>query len=413
MSFDVQKIRADFPILSTEMNGKPLVFLDSAASSQKPYSVINAERKYYETENANIHRGVYALSQKATEKYEFARIKVARFIGAPCAKVIIFTRNTTESINLVAQSWGRTNIHEGDEIVLTELEHHSNLVPWQMLAQEKQAVLKFIPLNYDATLDLSNLDQIITERTKLVAVAQMSNVTGTLHDLDTIVKRAREVGAKVLVDGAQGVCHLPERVQKQDFDFYAFSAHKMLGPTGVGVLYAKEEILEAMPPWMGGGDMIAKVWKDKSTYADLPARLEAGTPNIAGVIGFGAAIEYLESVGMNEIRNHELELLAYALERMEDFGGLELYGPRDLTKRGGVISFNFPGVHPHDVGSILDEEGIAIRVGHHCAQPFMDFMRISGTCRASLYLYNTKEDVDSLLDGLKKVKEIFGRVLKR
>ncbi|EQA46159.1 SufS selenocysteine lyase, PLP-dependent (first module) [Leptospira broomii serovar Hurstbridge str. 5399] len=413
MSFDVQKIRADFPILSTKMNGKPLVFLDSAASSQKPYSVIDAERKFYETENANIHRGVYALSQKATEKYEFARIKVARFIGAPCAKVIIFTRNTTESINLVAQSWGRTNIHEGDEIVLTELEHHSNLVPWQMLAQEKQAVLKFIPLNYDATLDLSNLDQIITERTKLVAVAQMSNVTGTLHDLDSIVKRAREVGAKVLVDGAQGVCHLPERVQKQDFDFYAFSAHKMLGPTGVGVLYAKEEILEAMPPWMGGGDMIAKVWKEKSTYADLPARLEAGTPNIAGVIGFGAAIEYLESVGMNEIRNHELELLAYALERMEDFGGLELYGPRDLTKRGGVISFNFPGVHPHDVGSILDEEGIAIRVGHHCAQPFMDFMRISGTCRASLYLYNTKEDVDSLLDGLKKVKEIFGRVLKR
>ncbi|EPG74552.1 cysteine desulfurase, SufS family [Leptospira fainei serovar Hurstbridge str. BUT 6] len=413
MSFDVQKIRADFPILSTEMNGKPLVFLDSAASSQKPYSVINAERKYYESENANIHRGVYALSQKATEKYEFARIKVARFIGAPCAKVIIFTRNTTESINLVAQSWGRTNIHEGDEIVLTELEHHSNLVPWQMLAQEKQAVLKFIPLNYDATLDLNNLEQIITERTKLVAVAQMSNVTGTLHDLDTIVKRAREVGAKVLVDGAQGVCHLPERVQKQDFDFYAFSAHKMLGPTGVGVLYAKEEILEAMPPWMGGGDMIAKVWKEKSTYADLPARLEAGTPNIAGVIGFGAAIEYLESVGMNEIRNHELELLAYALERMEDFGGLELYGPRDLTKRGGVISFNFPGVHPHDVGSILDEEGIAIRVGHHCAQPFMDFMKISGTCRASLYLYNTKEDVDSLLDGLKKVKEIFGRVLKR
>ncbi|TGK12327.1 cysteine desulfurase [Leptospira fletcheri] len=413
MALDVQKIRGDFPILSTEMNGKPLVFLDSAASSQKPNSVIQTVRKYYEMENANIHRGVYFLSQKATEKYEFARIKVSRFIGAPCAKVIIFTRNTTESINLVAQSWGRTNVHEGDEIVLTELEHHSNLVPWQMLAQEKQAVLKFIPLNYDSTLDMTNLDQIITDRTKLVAVSQMSNVTGTVHDLNPILRRARQVGAKVLVDGAQGVCHLPANVQKQDFDFYAFSAHKMLGPTGVGILYAKEEILETMPPWMGGGDMIAKVWKEKSTYADLPARLEAGTPNIAGVIGFGAAIDYLEAVGMDAIRKHELELLSYALERMEDFGGLEMYGPRDLSVRGGVISFNFPGVHPHDVGSILDEEGIAIRVGHHCAQPFMDFMGISGTCRASLYLYNTKEDVDRLLDGLKKVKEIFGRVLKR
>ncbi|PJZ64346.1 cysteine desulfurase [Leptospira wolffii] len=413
MSFDLAKIRNDFPILSTRMNGKPLVFLDSAASSQKPRSVIDTISRYYEEENANIHRGIYALSQKATEKYEISRIKISRFIGAQCAKVVIFTRNTTESINLVAQSWGRTNIHEGDEIVLTELEHHSNLVPWQMLAQEKQAVLKFIPLNQDATLDLSNLEDIITDRVKLVALAQMSNVTGTVHDLEPIIKRARQVGAKVLVDGAQGASHLQTNVQKQDFDFYAFSAHKMLGPTGVGVLYAKEEILETMPPWMGGGDMIEKVWKDRSTYADLPARLEAGTPNIAGGIGFAAAIEYLESVGMQEIHNHELQLLEYALDRLDDFGGLELYGPTDLKKRGGVISFNFPGVHPHDVGSILDEEGIAIRVGHHCAQPFMDFKGIAGTCRASFYLYNTKEDVDALLGGLKKVKEIFGRVLKR
>ncbi|TGL50506.1 cysteine desulfurase [Leptospira wolffii] len=413
MSFDLAKIRNDFPILSTRMNGKPLVFLDSAASSQKPRSVIDTISRYYEEENANIHRGIYALSQKATEKYEMSRIKISRFIGAQCAKVVIFTRNTTESINLVAQSWGRTNIHEGDEIVLTELEHHSNLVPWQMLAQEKQAVLKFIPLNQDATLDLSNLDEIITDRVKLVALAQMSNVTGTVHDLEPIIKRARQVGAKVLVDGAQGASHLQTNVQKQDFDFYAFSAHKMLGPTGVGVLYAKEEILETMPPWMGGGDMIEKVWKDRSTYVDLPARLEAGTPNIAGGIGFAAAIEYLESVGMQEIHNHELQLLEYALDRLDDFGGLELYGPTDLKKRGGVISFNFPGVHPHDVGSILDEEGIAIRVGHHCAQPFMDFKGIAGTCRASFYLYNTKEDVDALLGGLKKVKEIFGRVLKR
>ncbi|PJZ69184.1 cysteine desulfurase [Leptospira perolatii] len=413
MSFDIKQIRADFPILNTRMNGKPLVFLDSAASSQKPSSVIATEANYYQHENANIHRGVYALSQKATEKYEYSRIKVAKFIGAICAKVVIFTRNTTESINLVAQSWGRTNIHEGDEIVLNELEHHSNLVPWQMLAQEKQAVLKYIPILPDATLDYSNLDEIITERTKLVAVAQMSNVTGTIHDLHPIIRRARQVGAKVLVDGAQGICHLPVNVQQGDYDFYAFSAHKMLGPTGVGVLYAKEEILESMPPWMGGGDMISRVWKDKATYADLPARLEAGTPNISGVIAFGAAIDYLESVGMDEIRNHELELLQYALERLEEFGGLEFYGPTDLSKRGGVVSFNFPGVHPHDVGSILDEEGIAIRVGHHCAQPFMEYKGISGTCRASFYLYNTKEDVDRLLDGLKKVKEIFGRVLKR
>ncbi|MBM9502682.1 cysteine desulfurase [Leptospira sp. 201903071] len=413
MSFSSERIRTDFPILGTMMNGKPLVFLDSAASSQKPFTVIDRIEKYYREENANIHRGIYYLSQKATEKYELSRIHLSRFIGAQCAKVCIFTRNATESINLVAQTWGRTQIKEGDEIVLNELEHHSNIVPWQMLAQEKKAILKFIPLNEDATLDLSTLNEIITAKTKLVAVSQMSNVTGTIHDIATIQKRAKEVGAKVLVDGAQGVCHLPVNMKEMDFDFYVFSAHKMLGPTGVGVLYAKEEILEEMPPWMGGGDMISQVFKERSTYAELPSRLEAGTPNIAGVIGFGSAIEYLETIGMKEIRNHELELLSYALDRLDDFGGLELYGPTDLSKRGGVISFNFPGVHPHDVGTILDEEGIAIRVGHHCAQPFMAFKNIPGTCRASLYLYNTKDDIDRLIEGLIKVKEIFSRVLKR
>ncbi|XDD50914.1 cysteine desulfurase [Leptospira sp. WS92.C1] len=413
MSFSAERIRTDFPILGTKMNGKPLVFLDSAASSQKPFTVIDTIEKYYREENANIHRGIYYLSQKATEKYELSRIRLSRFIGAQCAKVCIFTRNATESINLVAQTWGRTQIKEGDEIVLNELEHHSNIVPWQMLAQEKKAVLKFISLNEDSTLDLSNLDEIITSKTKLIAVAQMSNVTGTIHDLAPIQKRAKEVGAKVLVDGAQGVCHLPVNMKEMDFDFYVFSAHKMLGPTGVGVLYAKEELLEAMPPWMGGGDMIAQVFKERSTYAELPSKLEAGTPNISGVIGFGSAIEYLETIGMKEIRNHEVELLTYALDRLDDFGGLELYGTRDLSKRGGVISFNFPGVHPHDVGTILDEEGIAIRVGHHCAQPFMAFKNIPGTCRASLYLYNTKDDIDRLIEGLIKVKEIFSRVLKR
>ncbi|EKO13399.1 cysteine desulfurase [Leptospira kirschneri] len=413
MSFSAERIRTDFPILGTKMNGKPLVFLDSAASSQKPFTVIDTIEKYYREENANIHRGIYYLSQKATEKYELSRIRLSRFIGAQCAKVCIFTRNATESINLVAQTWGRTQIKEGDEIVLNELEHHSNIVPWQMLAQEKKAVLKFIPLNEDSTLDLSNLIEIITTKTKLVAISQMSNVTGTIHDILPIQKRAKEVGAKLLVDGAQGVCHLPVNMKEMEYDFYVFSAHKMLGPTGVGVLYAKEEILEEMPPWMGGGDMIARVYKERSTYAELPSKLEAGTPNIAGVIGFGSAIEYLENIGMQEIRNHEVELLSYALNRLDDFGGLELYGTRDLSKRGGVISFNFPGVHPHDVGTILDEEGIAIRVGHHCAQLFMAFQNIPGTCRASLYLYNTKDDIDRLIQGLIKVKEIFSRVLKR
>ncbi|TGN01559.1 cysteine desulfurase [Leptospira yasudae] len=413
MSFSAERIRTDFPILGTMMNGKPLVFLDSAASSQKPFTVIDTIEKYYREENANIHRGIYYLSQKATEKYELSRIRLSRFIGAQCAKVCIFTRNATESINLVAQTWGRTQIQEGDEIVLNELEHHSNIVPWQMLAQEKKAVLKFIPLNEDSTLDLSGIDEIITNKTKLVAVSQMSNVTGTIHDILPIQKRVRQVGAKLLVDGAQGVCHLPVNMKEMDYDFYVFSAHKMLGPTGVGVLYAKEEILEEMPPWMGGGDMIAQVYKERSTYAELPSKLEAGTPNISGVIGFGSAIEYLETIGMQEIRNHEVELLTYALDRLDDFGGLELYGTRDLSKRGGVISFNFPGVHPHDVGTILDEEGIAIRVGHHCAQPFMAFKNIPGTCRASLYLYNTKDDIDRLIEGLIKVKEIFSRVLKR
>lgn len=413
MSIDAEKIKKDFPILQTRQGDKPLVFLDSAASSQKPKQVIDAIHKYYSEENANIHRGVYYLSQKATELYESTRIKVARFIGGQCARIVIFTKNATESINLVAQAWGRTNIHEGDEIVLNELEHHSNLVPWQMLAQEKQAVLRFIPLLPDGTLDYSALDSVITERTKLVAISQMSNVTGTIHDLKAVITKARSVGAKILVDGAQGVCHLPTNVHELDLDFYAFSAHKMLGPTGVGILYIKEEIIDSMPPWIGGGDMIEQVWKDRSTYADLPARLEAGTPNIAGVIGFSKAIDYLKEVGMEAIREHELELLQYALDRLEDFGGLELYGPTDLSQRGGVISFNFPGVHPHDVGSILDEEGIAIRVGHHCAQPFMRFKDISGTCRASLYLYNTKDDIDQFIQGLGKVKEIFARVIKR
>ncbi len=410
---DAYRLKTDFPILQTNMNGKSLVFLDSAASSQKPFQVIDALDKYYKEENANIHRGVYYLSQKATELFERTRIKISEFIGAKCAKVIIFTRNTTESINLVAQSWGRQNINRGDVIVLTELEHHSNIVPWQMLAQEKGAVIKYIPINPDSSLDTTNINEIIDYRTKIVAVSQMSNVTGTIHDIKPLIAKAHSVGALFLLDGAQGACHIETNVRELDVDFYAFSAHKMLGPTGVGVLYGKEEILEKMPPWMGGGDMISDVSLDKSTYADLPARLEAGTPHISGVIAFRHAIEYLEKVGLENIHQHEVALTEYALERLDSLNGITLYGVNDLQKRGGVVSFNVNGVHAHDVGSILDEEGIAIRVGHHCAQPFMKKMKIAGTCRASFYLYNTKEDIDALINGLLQVKEIFARVVKR
>lgn len=413
MALDPYKIKEDFPILSQEMNGKPLVFLDSAASSQKPKQVIDAIVKYYTTQNANIHRGVYQLSQISTELYEESRKKISEFIGASCAKVVIFTKGTTESINLVAQTWGRENIIEGDEIVLTELEHHSNIVPWQMLANERDAIIKYIPLHDDSTLDLVAMDEIITKRTKLVAISQMSNVTGTIHDIKAVIKKAHSVGAIVLLDGAQGASHLRTNVQELDVDFYAFSAHKMLGPTGVGVLYGKEEILNSMPPWMGGGDMILDVNKYYSTYAQLPARLEPGTPNIEGVIAFKQALEYLENVGLENIHQHEVELTKYAVEQLKELDGVTLYGTEDFANRGGVVSFNVAGVHPHDVGSILDENGIAIRVGHHCCQLFMKKNQIAGTCRASFYLYNTKEDVDSLIVGVKKVKEIFARVASR
>ncbi len=412
--FDPYKLRLDFPILSTTTpSGKPLVYLDNAASSQKPLSVIEGTSKYYSTENANIHRGIYHLSQHATEMYEKTRIKTSNFFRAQCAKAIIFTSGTTESINLVAQSWGRVNVGEGDEIVLSVQEHHSNLVPWQMLALEKKAVLKFIPILSDTTYDLSKLNEIITKKTKIVAVSQMSNVTGTIHDISPIIDRARRVGAKVLIDGAQSSSHLKIDLVGMDVDFFAFSAHKMLGPTGVGVLFGKEEILEEMPPWLGGGDMIETVNLEYSTYANLPAKLEAGTPNIAGVLGFSYALDYLSKLGMDEIHKHEQEITAYALDQLNSMEGISLYGTEDLSKRGGVVSFTVDGVHPHDVGSMLDEEGVAIRVGHHCCQPLMKQWSIPGTCRASFYLYTTKEDIDALVSGLKKVKTIFSRVARK
>lgn len=410
---DPYQLRKDFPILQTKMNGRPLVFLDNAASSQKPNSVIDSIYRYYREENANIHRGVYALSQKATEKYEKTRIKISQFFQAYCAKSIIFTRGTTESINLVAQAWGRENVYPGDEIVLSHVEHHSNLVPWQMLAQEKGAVLRFIPLNRDFQYDLTGLTSTITSKAKIVSVSQMSNVTGTIFDVEPIIQRAHEVGAKILLDGAQGACHIPTRLKAMDVDFYAFSGHKMLGPTGIGVLYGKEEILERMQPWMGGGDMIERVDLESSVYAHLPAKLEAGTPNIAGVIGLGYAIDYLAEVGLDAIHNHEMALMDYALELLRDIPGIEFYCTSDRDRRGGVLSFNLSGVHPTDVGSILDEEGIAIRTGHHCCQPFMRSRDIQGTCRASFYLYNTREDVEALAMGLRKVQKLFQKFAKQ
>lgn len=412
MMFDAEQIKSDFPILQTTMNDKPLVYLDSAASSQKPRQVIEALRNYYEMENANIHRGIYYLSQKATEKFEKTRIKISNFYNAQCAKAIIFTRGTTESINLVAQSWGRANIHKDDEIVLSVAEHHSNLVPWQMLAKEKSAKLKFITLDDNFQYDLSNLNEIITERTKIVSVSQMSNVTGSIYDVQTIIKRAHEVGAKVMLDGAQGACHLPIHLKNLDVDFYAFSGHKMLGPTGIGVLYGKEEILETMPPWMGGGDMIEIVGLESSTYAALPAKLEAGTPNIAGVIGLSSAIDYLTKIGLSEIHKHEMDLMDYTLDKIKEIPGIITYLSSDREQRSGVLSFNMDGIHPSDVGTVLDEEGIAIRVGHHCCQPFMKNYDIPGTCRASFYLYNTTEDIDIFIESLWKVHKLFSKFAK-
>jgi cysteine desulfurase/selenocysteine lyase len=412
ISFDPIRWRADFPILQSEKDGKPLTYLDSAATSQKPQAVIDALQKYYLEENANIHRGVYYLSQLATQRYEETRLAVARIFHAPCARGVIFTRGTTESINLVAQSWGRTFLQEGDEILLNRLEHHSNLVPWQMLAAEKGVVLKFIPLKDDATLDLDRLDEVLTKRTKLLAVAQMSNVTGSIHPIKTLIREARKVGALTLVDGAQGACHAPVNIKELDADFYAFSAHKMLGPTGVGVLIGREDLLNSMPPWHGGGDMIATVHDDHFTVAELPSKFEAGTPNIAGIVAFKAALDYLQDVGMENIAAHEAELTSYAIAKMDELPWIRQYGPRDGS-RGGVCSFTIPGVHPHDVGTILDEENIAIRAGHHCAQPWMRLNKIPGTNRASFYFYNTKEDVDRLIEGLAKVRKIFNNVIEQ
>jgi cysteine desulfurase / selenocysteine lyase len=400
-------IRKDFPILSRQVHGKPLVYLDSTASSQKPSAVIEAMSTYYETTHANVHRGVYEISEEATAMMEKARVKVARFINVRQSKQIIFTRNTTESINLVAYSWGNKNISAGDLIVLTEMEHHSNLIPWQLLAQRAGARLEFVPITTDGLLDLDVYEQLLRQQPKLVAFTHMSNVLGTINPVQQMTAQAHAAGATVLLDGAQSVPHMPVDVQALDVDFLCFSAHKMLGPTGIGVLYGKRGILEDMPPFMGGGEMIRKVGLRESTWNDLPWKFEAGTPAIAEAIGLGAAVDYLNELGMENVRRHEQEITTYALTQLQAVPGLTIYGPA-ASERGGVISFTLGDIHPHDLASILDQEvGVAIRAGHHCAQPLVERLGLAATARASFYVYTIPEDIDVLVQGLHKALQIF------
>ncbi len=408
--WNTESIRRDFPILKREVNGTRLVYLDNAATSQKPVQVIAELTRYYRDYNANIHRGVHTLSQEATAAYEGVREKIARFIGAKRPEEIIFTRNTTEAINLVAHTWARANLQAGDEILISELEHHSNIVPWQMLRDERGIVLKYIPMLQDGTLDMAVARTLIGPKTKLLSITQMSNALGTIIPVRELADLAHAQGAIVLVDGAQGVPHLATDVTAIGADFLAFSAHKMLGPTGIGVLWGRYALLEAMPPFMGGGDMILSVTMEQSTWNDVPHKFEAGTPNIADTIAFGTAIDYLSALGMDAVHQHESDLLGYALDRMVDVPGITIYGPEDRSIRGGVLSFSLDGIHPHDIGQVLDSHGVAIRAGHHCAQPVMACLEIPATARASFYIYNTREEVDVLVDATREVVRFFGGV---
>ena len=410
---DVKAVRKDFPILSREVYGKPLVYLDNAATSQKPTQVIQALVEFYERYNSNIHRGVHALSMEATEKYEAARQKCADFIGSPSAESVALVRNTTEAINLVAQTWARQNIGPGDEILISEMEHHSNLVPWQKVAQDQGALLRFIPLTSEQTLDLSGLDGLLTERTKLLTLNHMSNVLGTINPVKELAETAHRVGARVLVDGAQSVPHLKVDVKDLDCDFLAFSGHKMLGPTGIGALYVKQEVFEGMEPFLRGGEMVRQVWDDSATWNDLPLRFEAGTPNIADTIALGAAIDYLEALGMENVRQHEIDITEYALKAFAELEDVKVFGPRDTAQRGGIVSFYSEDVHPHDIGTMLDREGIAIRTGHHCAMPLMGKLSVPATARASFYVYNTEEEVDLLVAAIKETLRYFSRTPTR
>ena len=407
--FDVEKIRLDFPILAKQIFGNPLVYLDNAATSQKPRQVIDALVDYYENFNANVHRGVHTLSMEATDKYEDAREKVSSFINSESSDSVIWTRNASESLNLVAYSWGENNINEGDEILLTPMEHHSNLVPWQELARRKKADIKFIPMLENGTLDMDRVDDLITEKTALVSAVHMSNALGTINPVRELGVKAHRMGAKILVDGAQSVPHMPTDVQELNCDFLVFSGHKMLGPTGIGALYVKKEILESMEPFLTGGEMVLEVSYEEASWADLPMKFEAGTPNIADSIGLGSAVDYLNVLGMENVREHEKDLTTYALNRFKnaDLEGLDLFGPDDPDIRGGVFSFNTPDVHPHDLGTFLDRIGIAVRTGHHCAMPLVRSLGVAATARASFYLYNTKKEVDILVDGVTEALRYF------
>ncbi len=400
-------IREQFPILNEQVNGKPLVYLDSAATSQKPQVVIDAVSRYYETTNANVHRGVHTLGNLATDAYEGAREKVRRFIHANEAAEIIFTRGTTTALNIVAQSYGLAHVQEGDEIVISYMEHHSNIIPWQQVAKAKKATLKYIELTEDGQMTLDAVRAQVTERTKIVSVAYASNVLGTINPVKEIAEIAHEHGAVMVVDAAQAAPHMTIDVQQMDCDFLAFSGHKMAAPTGIGVLYGKRALLEQMEPVEFGGEMIDFVGLHDSTWKELPWKFEGGTPIIAGAVGLGAAIDFLEEIGLEQIATHEQELVAYAIEKMSQIEGIELYGPLDPKRRAGLITFNLKQVHPHDLATALDMEGIAIRAGHHCAQPLMKWLEQSATARASFYLYNTKEDVDRLVEGLQMAKEYF------
>jgi cysteine desulfurase/selenocysteine lyase len=405
-AFDVARVRADFPILREVVRGKPLVYLDSANTSQKPESVIRAMDDYYRHANANIHRATHLLSERATQAYEGARLKAARFVNAPDQRSIVLTTGTTDGINLVAQTYGRTMLRRGDEVLVSWLEHHSNIVPWQILCEQTGARLRVAAIDDLGQIDLDSFEQLLSERTKIVAVSHVSNALGTVNPIARIIRRAHDAGAVALIDGAQAIPHFAVDVQALDCDFYVFSSHKMFGPTGTGVLYGRRSLLEAMPPYRGGGDMIASVTFEKTTYNQLPYKFEAGTPNIGGVVGLGAAIDYLNTIDRAAALAHEDALLAYATERLHDVPGTRVIGQaRDKT---GVLSFVMDNAHPHDVGTVLDREGVAVRTGQHCAQPVMDRYGISATIRASLAIYNTREDIDALINGLARVREVFG-----
>lgn len=404
--YDIDKIRADFPILSETVHGKPLAFLDGGASAQKPQAVIDAITNLYSKTYANIHRGIYKFSQDSTDAYEAVREKVRKLLNAKKTCECIFVRGATEGINLVAQTYGRSFLKEGDEVILTTLEHHSNIVPWQMLRDEKNIILKIVPIHDDGQVDIEAYKKLLSPRTKMVAMVHISNAIGTIVPVKEMTKMAHNVGAKVLIDGCQAVPHIAVDVQDLDADFYVFSGHKLYGPSGVGVVYGKEELLNAMPPWQGGGDMIASVTFEETIYNELPHKFEAGTPDIAGGIGLGAAIDYVLEIGFKDIAEHEKELLAYATKELTKINSLRIIGT--AKEKAGIISFVIEGIHPHDLGTILDREGVAIRTGHHCTQPIMDRYEVHGTSRASIGIYNNKADIDQLVAGIKKAQSIFG-----